>query len=149
MTTSPSPSLGTSGPRRRCTPNPARAALGLDSTLVLALALALALTLTPTLTLTLTLTLMQVAEHVRARFCTDEWRDAHLGKTVNEIIVTYASTGEVHGSRPQPGHEYACAPQRMCFPCTVLPALQHLHKVGTHTPSSPHLTYAVTPRWLG
>ena len=93
MTTSPSPSLGTSGPRRRCTPNPARAALGLDSTLVLALALALALTLT----LTLTLTLMQVAEHVRARFCTDEWRDAHLGKTVNEIIVTYASTGEVHG----------------------------------------------------
>ena len=63
------------------------------------------LILTLNLVLALTLSLVQVAEHVRARFCTDEWRDTHVGKTVNEIIVTYASTEEVHGSRPHPDHE--------------------------------------------
>jgi hypothetical protein len=46
-----------------------------------------------------------VAEDLRARFANDEWRDAHLDKTINEIVVTYASTAEVHGSRPQPDHE--------------------------------------------
>ena len=38
--------------------------------------------------------LVQVAEHVRARFCIKEWMDSQLNKTVNEIVVVYASTEE-------------------------------------------------------
>ena len=47
----------------------------------------------------------EVAEHVRARFSTDEWKASHAGMTVNEIIVVYGSTEEIHGTRPHPDHE--------------------------------------------
>lgn len=46
----------------------------------------------------------EVAEHLRARFATDEWRDSHVGGTINEILVVHASTEQIHGSRPQPDH---------------------------------------------
>jgi hypothetical protein len=52
----------------------------------------------------------QVAEHVKARFCNDEWMAAQLDKTVNEIVVVYVDTKEVHNSRPSPDHEYAPIP---------------------------------------
>ena len=52
----------------------------------------------------------QVAEHVKARFCNDDWMAAQLDKTVNEIVVVYVDTKEVHNSRPSPDHEYAPIP---------------------------------------
>ena len=52
----------------------------------------------------------QVAEHVKARFCNEEWMAAQLDKTVNEIVVVYVDTKEVHNSRPSPDHEYAPIP---------------------------------------
>lgn len=57
--------------------------------------------------------LVQVAEHVRVRFCTKEWMDSQLNKTVNEIVVVYASNEEVHCTRPQPDHEYGSTPTPM------------------------------------
>ena len=47
----------------------------------------------------------EVAEHVRARFSTDEWKDSHVGMTINEIVVVQGSTEEIHGTRPQPDYE--------------------------------------------
>ena len=51
-----------------------------------------------------------MAEHVKARFCNAEWMAAQLDKTVNEIVVVYVDTKEVHNSRPSPDHEYAPIP---------------------------------------
>ena len=54
-----------------------------------------------------------MAEHVKKRFCNAEWMAAQLDKTVNEIVVVYAPTQEVHNTRPSPDHEYApCPPHR-------------------------------------
>ena len=47
----------------------------------------------------------EVAEHVRARFSTDEWKASHAAMTINEIIVVHGSTEQIHGTRPQPDHE--------------------------------------------
>ena len=47
----------------------------------------------------------ELAEHVRARFSTGEWKASHADMTINEIIVVYGSTEEIHGTRPQPDHE--------------------------------------------
>jgi|EP00966_Prymnesium_polylepis_P116886 hypothetical protein len=55
-------------------------------------------------------TAKEVAEHVRARFSTDEWKASHAASTINEIIVVHGSTEEIHGTRPQPDHE--CAMKR-------------------------------------
>ena len=49
----------------------------------------------------------EVAEHVRARFSNEEWKASHATRAINEIIVTYASTAEIHGDRPKPEHECA------------------------------------------
>ena len=61
----------------------------------------------------------QVAEHVKNRFCNAEWMAAQLDKTVNEIVVVYEDTKEIHSSRPSPDHEYApCAPAiSLSSPC--------------------------------
>ena len=48
----------------------------------------------------------EVAEHVRARFSTEEWKASHAATTINEIVVVYGSTEEIHGTRPQPDYEY-------------------------------------------
>ena len=50
-------------------------------------------------------TAAEVAEHVCARFSTEEWKASHAASTINEIIVIHGSTGEIHGTRPQPDHE--------------------------------------------
>jgi len=47
----------------------------------------------------------EVAEHVRARFSTEEWKNSHAGMTINEIVVVHGSTEEIHGTRPQPDYE--------------------------------------------
>jgi hypothetical protein len=47
----------------------------------------------------------EVAEHVRARFSTEEWKTSHAGMTINEIVVIHGSTEEIHGTRPQPDYE--------------------------------------------
>ena len=49
----------------------------------------------------------EVAEHVKARFCNQEWVDQHLHKTVNEIVVHYVPANELHATRPNPDHECA------------------------------------------
>lgn len=46
-----------------------------------------------------------VAEHLRARFQTDEWKVAHADKSVNEIVVTYSHHNEMP-ERPAVEHEY-------------------------------------------
>ena len=37
----------------------------------------------------------QVAEHVKARFNTDEFVQSHLKKTINEVVVSYTPTAEI------------------------------------------------------
>ena len=36
-----------------------------------------------------------VAEHLRARFATDEWQEAHKDKKIDEIIVFYSGHEEI------------------------------------------------------
>ncbi len=50
-------------------------------------------------------TASDVAEHVRARFCTQEWMDNHADKTSNEVVVTDVGTKELNATRPIPDHE--------------------------------------------
>jgi hypothetical protein len=47
----------------------------------------------------------EVAEHVRARFSTEDWKASHAAMTINEIVVVHGSTTEIHGTRPQPDFE--------------------------------------------
>ena len=49
----------------------------------------------------------QVAEHVKARFMTDDYLQMHLNKTINEVIVLYTPTAEI--SRPV-GHDFESMP---------------------------------------
>ena len=44
--------------------------------------------------------------HVRAHFCNPEWVATHIDKTINEVVVTYASTAEIHATRPAVEHVY-------------------------------------------
>ena len=47
----------------------------------------------------------EVAEHVRARFSTEDWKASHTGMTINEIVVVDSSTEEIQATRPQPDYE--------------------------------------------
>lgn len=49
----------------------------------------------------------EVAEHLRARFQTQAWVDAHLHKTVNEIVVTYSDSTDIQSARPAVEPKYA------------------------------------------
>ena len=44
-----------------------------------------------------------VAEHLRARFATDEWKEKHKDKHVNEIIIFYSPHEDI--KRPRADHK--------------------------------------------
>lgn len=46
----------------------------------------------------------EAAEHLRRRFETEEWKEAHKTKTINEIKLIYSSHAEIE--RPQVEHEF-------------------------------------------
>ena len=46
-----------------------------------------------------------VAEHLKKRFETDEWKAAHADKAIHEIVVTYSNHDEIF-ERPQVEHEF-------------------------------------------
>ena len=47
----------------------------------------------------------EVAEHLRNRFQTEEWKAAHKDKSIHEIIVTYSDHGQIV-ERPRVDHEF-------------------------------------------
>ena len=47
----------------------------------------------------------EVAEHLQARFMTDEWKAEHADKAIHEIIVTYSHHNEIT-ERPAVEHEF-------------------------------------------
>ena len=48
----------------------------------------------------------EVAEHVKKRFCTQEWMDKQMHKTVNEVVVHHVDANTLNATRPKPDHEY-------------------------------------------
>ena len=45
---------------------------------------------------------IEVAQHVRATFCTDEWLREHAYMQINEIVVMYLDTSEIDRPRVPP-----------------------------------------------
>jgi hypothetical protein len=79
----------------------------------------------------------EVAEHVRARFSTDEWKASHAAMTINEIVVVHGSTEEIHSSRPQPDYEWR-KPKSNC----ALPHVVAAHGSATDALRSHHAPLA-------
>lgn len=62
----------------------------------------------------------EVAEHLRRRFQTDEWKAAHTDKSIQEIVVTYSDHGDIV-ERPAVEHEFEQLTGKMSsFSYTVL-----------------------------
>ncbi len=68
-----------------------------------------------------------VAQHLRATFCTKEWRIEHVNTPINEIVVMYLSAEKV--IRPSaPPDVYVCKGIMSCFSFLFLGVVRHYAK---------------------
>ena len=72
----------------------------------------------------------EVAEHLRARLATDEWKEKHKHKHINEIVVFYSDHKDIkrpradHKARPVPSpHHTRCCTRTLAAPRAASRAL--------------------------
>ncbi len=68
-----------------------------------------------------------VAQHLRATFCTKEWRMEHVNTPINEIVVMYLSAEKVIRP-PTPPHFSVCKVIMSCFSFLFLGVVRHYAK---------------------
>jgi hypothetical protein len=77
----------------------------------------------------------EVAEHLRARFQTEEWKAAHVDKAIHEIVVTYSDHGEIT-ERGRVDHEFSSLVGKMSSYSYAMLARDQVCCAGP--PPSPH-----------